>query len=68
MLEIATQSSHWYDESSPEESIKRIRDCGFESVDYNIHCLFLPKSIRANERSAFFDQPIEEMLFGKNRQ
>lgn len=62
MLEIGVQSSHWYKEQFPEESIKLIHDCGFEGVDYNIHCLFLPKSIRANERSVFFDQSIEEML------
>ena len=62
MLKIGVQSSHWYDEKHPEESVKRIHDCGFESIDYNIHLFFLPKSIRANERSEFFEQSIEEIL------
>ena len=62
MLKIGVQSSHWYDEKHPEESMKLIHDCGFESIDYNIHLFFLPKSIRANERSEFFEQSIDEIL------
>ena len=64
MLEIGVQSSHWYKEQFSEESIKLIHDCGFEGVDYNIHCLFLPKSIRANERSVRFMHLFRSMWKG----
>ena len=36
-LEVATQSGDWYDETRPEESMRFIKECGFEGIDYNIN-------------------------------
>lgn len=62
MLEICVQSGNWFKEEDPEASLRFIRECGFDCIDYNID-QFLPGSaINKGELTTFFDQSIEELL------
>jgi len=58
--EISTQSGNWYKEDAPEESIRFIRECGFEGIDYNIGNLFT-STFDATRLTSFFDKSIPEM-------
>lgn len=60
-LEIGVQSAIWYDESKPEESIRFIKECGFDAVDYNINNLF-DETFHVEQLSSFFDQSLEELF------
>ena len=60
-LEIGVQSGNWYDETRPEESIRFIKSCGFEGIDYNI-CNLFDATFDPKERTSFFDQSMEELF------
>lgn len=59
-LEVGVQSGNWYDETNPVESIRFIKECGFEGVDYNINNVFSATFNKENLTS-FFDKSIEEL-------
>lgn len=61
ILEVATQSGDWYDETRPEESMRFIKECGFEGIDYNINNVFNDTFDRENLTS-FFNQSDEEIF------
>lgn len=60
-LEIGVQSGNWYEESRPEESIRFIKECGFEGIDYNINNLYNATFDKEN-LSSFFDKSLEEIF------
>ena len=62
MLTICVQSGNWYKESDPEASLKFIRECGFEGVDYNIDNFLRPRKLLEGESYPFYEQSIEEIL------
>lgn len=56
MLKVCIQSSVWYREEEPNESLKMIRECGFEGIDYNIDNLLPGKTIIDRTLTEFFNQ------------
>ena len=60
-LEVGVQSGNWYDESRPAESIRFIKDCGFEGIDYNINNLF-DRTFDKENLTSFFDKSLEELF------
>ena len=62
MLEICVQSGLWYQENDPEGSIRFIRECGFEAIDYNIDTFLPGAQIKSGELTEFFSQTVEELL------
>ena len=59
-LEIGVQTSRWYDEQKPFESMQFIKECGFEAVDYNISNLF-NSTFDENNFTSFFDKSEKEL-------
>ncbi len=62
MLEIGMTSAFWCREDDYEWSMDYIRGCGFDSIDYNVTGFLTPTMIESGQKSAFFDQSIEELL------
>lgn len=60
-LEVSVQSGNWYDECRPEESIRFIKECGFEGIDYNINNLF-EQTFDKENLTSFFDKSLEELF------
>lgn len=60
-LEISVQSGNWYNENRPEESIRFIKECGFEGIDYNINNLF-DRTFDKEKLTSFFDKSLEELF------
>lgn len=59
-LEVSVQTGGWYDEAKPEESMKFIKECGFEGVDYNIDVLF-KSTFEPENLTSFFDKDMEQL-------
>lgn len=59
-LEVSVQTAKWFEETDPAASMKYIKECGFESVDYNINSLFRA-SFDEENLTSFFDKSIEEL-------
>lgn len=59
-LGISVETACWFDENKPEESIKFIKECGFESIDYGMNALFKATFDQENLTS-FFDQNMEQL-------
>lgn len=59
-LEIGVQSGNWYDEKRPEESIRFIKECGFEGIDYNINNLF-DDTFNKEQLTSIFDKSLDEL-------
>ena len=36
-LAVSVQTAKWFDETKPADSMRYIKECGFEGVDYNIN-------------------------------
>ena len=63
MLKIGVQSAGWYNKNDPLGSFQYIKECGFESIDFNIdHYLNIGKLLKEGIYPSFFDQSIEEIL------
>lgn len=60
-LEIGVESAIWYDDERPEESIRFIKECGFETVDYDFHHLFKATFDR-DKLTSFYDKSLEELF------
>ncbi len=60
-LEVGVQSGNWYDEKKPEESIRLIKDCGFEGIDYNI-CNLFDATFDAKKLTSFFDADLKTLF------
>ncbi len=59
-LEISVETEGWYQEDKPEESIKYIKECGFEGIDYGMNAFFKSTFDQENLTS-FFDHDIEQL-------
>lgn len=59
-LSVAVQTGDWYDEEHPEESIRFIKDCGFEGIDYNINNVF-SQTFDKEKLTSFFDRDVAEL-------
>ena len=59
-LAIGVRSKWWYDETNPEESIRFIKECGFEAIDYGINGLF-DDTFDEENLTSFFDKSLEEL-------
>ncbi len=59
-LAVSVQTGGWYDETNPEESMKYIKECGFEGVDYNIDSLF-KTTFDPDNLTSFFDKDMEQL-------
>ena len=57
-LEVSVQTGGWYNETNPAESMKFIKECGFEGVDYNIDGLF-KSTFDSENLTSFFDKDVE---------
>ena len=64
MLKVGVQSAGWYDKSAPLESMKYIKECGFESIDFNIdHYLDVKTMSKTGEVvESLFDKSTEEVV------
>ena len=63
MLKVGVQSAGWYDRNDPLKSFEYIKECGFESIDFNIdHYMSTGKLAKEGIYPTIFDQPIEESL------
>ena len=64
MLKVGVQSAGWYDKNAPLESMNYIKECGFESIDFNIdHYLDVKTMSQTGEVvESLFDKPTEEVL------
>ena len=61
MNRIGVQSGNWYNYDDPKGSIKFIKECGFDAIDYNIDNKLPGHNIRHGEFAGFFDMSIEEI-------
>lgn len=59
-LEVSVQTAKWFDEKKPAESMKYIKECGFEGVDYNINSLFRA-TFDEEHLTSFFDKSIDKL-------
>ena len=59
-LEISIETDGWYKEENPEESIKFIKECGFEGIDYGMNAFF-KSSFDQENLTSFFDCKIEQL-------
>ena len=63
MLKVGVQSAGWYSKNDPMGSFRYIKECGFESIDFNIdHYLSTAKLVKEGVYPSFFDQSIEDIL------
>ncbi|MBR2328556.1 MAG: sugar phosphate isomerase/epimerase, partial [Clostridia bacterium] len=63
MLKVGVQSAGWYSKDDPMSSFRYIKECGFESIDFNIdHYLNIGKLVKEGVYPSFFDKSIEEIL------
>ena len=63
MLKVGVQSAGWYDRNDPLRSFEYIKECGFESIDFNIdHYMNTGRLAKEGIYPTLFDQPIEEIL------
>lgn len=60
-LEISAQTARWIDENDHRGSIKFIKECGFEAVDFNINSLF-NRTYDEKNLTSFFDKSVEELF------
>lgn len=58
---ISVQSARWYDEQHPEESMKYIKECGFEALDYSIDSLFR-RTLDEERLTSLFDRSVPEIV------
>ena len=63
MLRVGVQSAGWYNKNDPLASFEYIKECGFNSIDFNIdHYLSVSKLAKEGIYPSFFDQSVEEIL------
>lgn len=59
-LVIGVESAVWYDPSAPEESIRFIKECGFEAVDFSFNAMYR-KTFDEETLTSFYDKSLEEL-------
>jgi len=59
-LLIGMESGFWYNPIEPEESMRFIKSCGFDAVDFSFNALYR-KTFDANTLTSFYDKDMEEL-------
>jgi hypothetical protein len=49
------ETAVWYEEDKPAESIRFIKECGFEAIDYNFGALFRD-TLDVENLTSFYDK------------
>lgn len=68
MHKISVQTADWYnrlfdENENPEAAFRFIKDCGFDSVDYNLDHTMPPfAELSKGIRNDYFDAPVEEVV------
>lgn len=58
---ISIQSAYWYDDDRPDDSIKFIKSCGFEAVDFSLEQYF-KRTFNEDNLSSIYDRDIDEII------
>ena len=58
-LEIGVCTSVWYEDEHLEESLRFIRDCGFEAIDFSFDRLY-NSTLDKEKLTSFYDRSREE--------
>lgn len=61
-LPVGIQTAGWFDEKDPAKSFRFARECGFESVDYNIDTIIRIGRDEAGNSYSFMDKTDEDLL------
>lgn len=61
MNRVGVQSGPWFSINDPEGTIRFIKECGFETIDFNIDTNLPGSKINSGELTTFFDQSEEEL-------
>ena len=61
MLKIGVQSDPWFSIQDPDGSIRFIKECGFECIDFNIDTNLPEEDIYSGKLNEFFNQSVEEL-------
>lgn len=63
MLRIGTQSDGWYSDADADGSIAYYKECGFSTIDFNLHCYIDIRGLAKGGApySSFYDKSIEEL-------
>lgn len=59
-LAVGVSTARWIDEKDHVASIKRIKKCGFEALDYQINSWFR-QTLDAEKLTSFFDKSVKEL-------
>lgn len=60
-LLVGVESGFWYNPENPDESMRFIKECGFEAVDFSFNALYR-QSFDTEKLTSFYDQSIEELF------
>lgn len=60
-LKVGIETSYWYDGQRMEESIRYIKECGFEAIDWDFSGLF-EQTYDKETGTSFFDKSLEEVI------
>ena len=60
-LLVGIESAVWYDPGRPEDSIRLIKECGFESIDFDFDKMF-SETFDKEGLTSFYDMSLEELL------
>ena len=61
MHRIGVQSARWFSLDDPDGSIRFIRECGFNTIDFNIDNMLPGSKISSGELTEFFDKSVAEL-------
>lgn len=62
-MRIGIQSDNLYCDNDPLGSLERIKNCGFDSVDFSLYKYIEPKNIINDENpSSFYDKTLDELF------
>lgn len=61
MHRVGVQSACWFSLKDPDGSIRFIKECGFETIDFNIDINLPGAKITSGELTEFFDKSVEEL-------
>ena len=63
MLKIGVQSARWFNKEDPLNSLKYIKECGFDAIDFNIDTYMKTGELVKNGIfHTVFDKPLDEFL------
>ena len=61
MIRVGVQTAGWYSEKDIDGSIKFIKECGFNAIDFNIDHKLPGTKIQSGELTEFFNQDLEAL-------